>query len=64
MEEKKKKIEQEQQLEEVNGGSRPVIDWSDVANNMQRWSDHKGYIWKKINIDLNDYNYGRKKEKN
>ena len=34
MEEEKKKIEQEQQLEEVNGGSRPVIDWSDVANNM------------------------------
>ena len=34
MEEEKKKIEQEQQLEEANGGTGPIINWSDVANNM------------------------------
>ena len=28
MEEEKKTIEQEQQLEEANGGRRPVTDWS------------------------------------
>ena len=47
MEEEKKQIEQEQQLEEANGGRHPVIDWSDLAKNIQRWSDHKGYIWTK-----------------